>query len=274
MRFTKYQALGNDYIILEPSQADENVLATLVPRLCDRHYGAGSDGVLWGPLPSELADFGLRIFNPDGSEAEKSGNGLRIFARYLYDLGLVQESPFTVHTPGGVVQIVVYPGGSKVKVEMGVVSFNSRLIPVTGPERQVLNELLTLGEYSLRISAATLGNPHCVVLLDTISPSLAQELGPLLENNPLFPRRINVQFMKILSRKAIAIEIWERGAGYTLASGSSACAAAAVAYRLRKCGRAITVHMPGGELQVMLTTDYHASLEGPVVPVYEGNWYV
>jgi len=272
MRFIKYQALGNDYIVLEPGQVKPEALPQTVIRLCDRHYGAGSDGILWGPLPDESAAFGLRIFNPDGSEAEKSGNGLRIFARYLYDRGLVQDQPFTVHTPGGVVQITVRPGGSLVKVDMGRVRFDSRLVPVTGPDRQVLGESLVLGSKNLNISAVTLGNPHCVVLLEEISGSLAHELGPLLERHPMFPRRTNVQLLKVLDRGNIRIEIWERGAGYTLASGSSACAAAAVAYRLNYCDRLITVHMPGGKLSVTLSADFDASLEGPVEPVYEGIW--
>ncbi len=272
MRFKKYQALGNDYIVLEPGQVEPEALAQIVPRLCDRHYGAGSDGVLWGPLYVETADFGLRIFNPDGSEAEKSGNGLRIFARHLYDRGLVHDKPFTVHTPGGLVGITVQPGGSPVKVDMGPVGFDSRLVPVTGPERQVLGESLLLGGRELCISAVTLGNPHCVVLLDEISASLAYELGPILESHPMFPRRTNVQFLQVLDRQNIRIEIWERGAGYTLASGSSACAAAAVACRLNFCDPAMTVHMPGGELSVTLTPDFHASQEGPVEPVYEGLW--
>jgi len=275
MRFTKYQALGNDYIVLEPGQAGLNILTSLVPRLCDRHFGAGSDGVLWGPLPGEGADFGVRIFNPDGSEAEKSGNGLRIFARYLFDRGLVHDKrTYTVRTPGGVVEITVQPGGSPVKVDMGPVSFDSRLIPVTGPVRQVLDEALRLAGRDLRISAATLGNPHCVVLMSDISASLAQKLGPLLEKHPMFPRRTNVQFLVIQDRANIRIEIWERGAGYTLASGSSACAAAAVACRLGLCDPVITVHMPGGSLLVTLLANFSALLEGPVEPVYEGKWMI
>lgn len=267
----KYHGLGNDYIVINPADLSSELTPQQIRRICDRHYGAGSDGILLGPLPAASADFGLRIFNPDGSEAEKSGNGLRIFARYLWDRGLVGDAPFTVATAGGVVTAQVQQAGRMVTVEMGRVSFDSRDIPVAGPPREVLEEALLAGGVELRICAATLGNPHCVVLREQVSAAEAQRLGPLVETDALFPRRTNVQFMQVLDRARLRIEIWERGAGYTLASGSSACAAAAAAHRLGLCDAAVTVDTPGGPLQVSIAPDWNATLRGPVTKVWDGN---
>jgi diaminopimelate epimerase len=159
----------------------------------------------------------------------------------------------------------------QIQVEMGKVSFEARQIPVTGYEGAVLNKTITLDGTDFTFCAATIGNPHCVVLLDDVSEALARRIGPQLENEPRFPNRTNVQFLKVLGRNDIKIEIWERGAGYTLASGSSSSAAAAVAYRLGLCDRDITVHMPGGELLIQLTEGFAVTMTGPVVKVCEGS---
>jgi len=270
MKFSKYHAIGNGYVVLEPGEMGVQVSSRLVRRICDRHYGVGSDGVLLGPLLWPGCDFGLRLFNPDGGEFEKSGNGLRIFARYLWDAGLVQGEPFTVGTPGGVVSCQVDPGGDKVTVEMGPVSFLSRDIPVPGPEREVLDEILEVEGMQFHYCAASIGNPHCVLIRDEVCEAEARRWGPQIEVNWRFPNRTNVQFMQILDPANIRIEIWERGAGYTLASGSSSCAAAATAHRLGYCGAEITVHMPGGELEVTLSPEYKATLTGPVSRICEG----
>ncbi len=270
---SKYHGLGNDYIVIDPTSLPGELTAQDVRRICDRHYGAGADGILLGPLPATDAAFALRIFNPDGSEAEKSGNGLRIFACSLWDRGLVGEQPFTIATAGGIVTAQVEPGGRLVTVEMGRVSFDSREIPVAGPPREVLNETVWTGRTELRYCAATLGNPHCVVLRKRASAAEAQRLGPLVETEARFPRRTNVQFMQVINRSQVRIEIWERGAGYTLASGSSACAAAAVAHRLGLCNPQVTVAMPGGELAVAIAPDWSVALRGPVVRVWTGTLF-
>jgi len=270
MKFWKYHALGNDYLVLDPKDLGEPLAPERVRLLCHRHLGLGSDGILLGPLPSTKAKFGLRIFNPDGSEAEKSGNGLRIFSRYLWDRQQVDRNQFTIETPGGVVNSTVLEGGKSVRVEMGRVSFWSDEIPVTGPRREVLNEPLEVGGNVFKICAATIGNPHCVVLLET-TPELARQFGPLIECHPNFPRRTNVQFLKVRDRGHIEIEIWERGAGYTLASGSSSSAAAAVARKLGLCDSAVTVHMPGGNLAIEIGKDFDVLMTGPVVKVGEGT---
>jgi diaminopimelate epimerase len=270
MRFVKYQALGNDYVVLAPSDLGRELLPADIQRLCHRHYGVGSDGVLLGPLPTPEAEFALRIFNPDGSEAEKSGNGLRIFARYLYDSGLVGNSPFTVRTKGGPVRAQIHDAGRSVTVEMGHVRFDSREIPVAGEAREVLEETMTLKRETFTYCAATIGNPHCVILNRRVTPEETKRWGPLIEVESRFPNRTNVQFVEILDRRNIRIEIWERGAGYTLASGSSSCAAAAVAYRIGLCDSRISVHMPGGLIEIDIGEGLAVTMRGPVVKVCEG----
>lgn len=273
-QFHKYEALGNDYLVLDPGRGAPTLTPAVVARLCDRHLGLGSDGILCGPLPPAARGrgrFGLRIFNPDGSEAEKSGNGLRIFARYLYDRRRAREGrAFTVETAGGAALCRVLEGGATVRVEMGQVSFLAPAIPVTGPAREVLNERVELDGTTVRFCAATVGNPHCVVLGQPVTPETARRLGPRLETHPLFPRRINVQFLEVLDRDTIRIEIWERGAGYTLASGSSSCAAAAVARRLGLCDDRIRVRMPGGVLDLEFDGAWGVTQTGPVRAVARG----
>lgn len=271
MEYAKYHALGNDYLVMTPGAAGEVLETGAIRRICHRNFGIGSDGILWGPLPSTRAAFGLRIFNPDGSEAEKSGNGLRIFSRYLWDRGLVGEEEFTIETAGGVVRSRVLPGGRQVRVEMGQVSFWSDRIPVTGVRREVLDEELEVGGRRFRFCAATIGNPHCVLPLETVSEQVARQYGPLIEVHAAFPQRTNVQFLQVLDRRNIRIEIWERGAGYTLASGSSSSAAAAVAHRQGWCDRSITVHMPGGELSIEISEHMGIQMTGPVTRVGHGT---
>ncbi len=271
MRFHRYHGLGNDYLVMDPGEIGRDLTAGEIRLICHRNYGLGSDGILWGPLPAQGADFRLRIFNPDASEAEKSGNGLRIFSRFLFDQKLVRSDPFTVQTAGGTVRSRVHPGGKQVDVEMGKVTFDGARIPVAGGAREVLNEELTVGGRTFTFSAASIGNPHCVLPLPEISEELARQYGPLIENEPRFPNRTNVQFLKVLDRKNIRIEIWERGAGYTLASGSSSSAAAAVACRLGLVDRDVTVHMPGGELRIRIGEGFAIDMTGPVTRIGEGT---
>jgi len=241
MKFYKYHALGNDYIVLNPADFPDWPAPTPVQirLICHRNFGVGSDGILWGPLPSPLGGHGVRIFNPDGSEAEKSGNGTRIFARFLWDQGIVREPTFAIDTPGG-------------------------------PRRDVINEKLVVQGREFIFCAATIGNPHCVIVLPEISAELARQYGPEIEAAPIFPRRTNVQFMKVLDRRNLQIEIWERGAGYTLASGTSSSAAAAVAFRLGSVDRAVTMHMPGGTLEIEIGEDYRITMTGTATRIAQG----
>jgi diaminopimelate epimerase len=276
MQFYRYHALGNDYLVIEPADHPERLTPEEIVRICHRHLGVGSDGILWGPLPpatvtGATADFGLRIFNPDGSEAEKSGNGLRIFCRHLFDTGRVGRAPFRVATQGGVVEATVHEGGHEVTVEMGRVSFSSRDIPVAGPEREVLAEPIEVGGRTLLMSAATIGNPHCVIDWPEAGETEARQFGPLVEHDPRFPNRTNVQFLRVLDRERIAIHIWERGAGYTLASGSSSCAAAAVAHRLGRVGPQVTVEMPGGTISIAIGENHSVTMRGSVTAIARGT---
>ncbi len=272
MKFVKYHALGNDYLVIAPEDSPAGGLEPdAIRAICHRNFGVGSDGILFGPTASEKADFGLRIFNPDGSEAEKSGNGLRIFSRYLWDRGLVGEDEFTIETAGGVVRSTVLTRGRAATVEMGRVSFRSDEIPVIGESREVLNEKITVGDRTLKFCAATIGNPHCVVPMESVSEEIAKRYGPLLETHRQFPRRTNVQFLQVLGRNRIRIEIWERGAGYTLASGSSSSAAAAVACRLGFCERDIIVEMPGGEIRIEIGPNYEIRMTGGITRICSGE---
>ncbi|MFW6011581.1 MAG: diaminopimelate epimerase [Desulfosalsimonas sp.] len=272
MKFCKYHGLGNDYIVINPEEFKEKLDERKIRLICHRNFGVGSDGILLGPAPEKNGGLSVLIYNPDGSEAEKSGNGLRIFARYLYDHGFVSSGkPFKILTKGGEVTAKVMDSGRTVLVEMGTVSFDSTQIPVKGKPREVINETIEVQGKSLTFCAATIGNPHCVIIQPEISESQTRRLGPEIENHPLFPNRTNVQFGKIMDRENMAVEIWERGAGYTLASGSSASASAAVARKLGLCGNEITVHMPGGRLDIRIQDDYSVFMTGPVTGIAEGR---
>jgi diaminopimelate epimerase len=270
VKFSKYHALGNDYLVCDHADWPQGFAAGEIVRICDRHFGIGSDGILWGPLATPEAEFGLRIYNPDGSEAQKSGNGLRIFCRYLFDRGRVAQAPFRVWTLGGVVRAQVLDGGRSVTVEMGRASFASAMIPVAGAPRDVIDETMAIDGETLRFSAATIGNPHCVVLRQRALAEDAKRFGPLIERDARFPERTNVQFLEVIDRAHIRIEIWERGAGYTLASGSSSSAAAAVAHRLGLVDREVAVQMPGGTLQIAIGENYAITMTGPVSKVADG----
>ena len=271
MRFFRYHAIGNDYIVIREQDLSGPMTPALARRVCDRNFGVGSDGILLhlgadaGGVPA------LRIFNPDGSESEKSGNGLRIFARYLWDQQRIGDRPFAVETPAGRVTCSVADGGRRVRVDMGRLTFDSALIPVAGPRRDVIRERLTIGDVDLEYSCASIGNPHCVLVRERLSDDETRKLGPLIETQPRFPNRTNVQFMQIVDRANIAIQIWERGAGFTLASGSSSCAAAGVARKLGYCDDDITVHMPGGTLSIQIGRDFDIRMTGPVTHIADGD---
>ena len=270
--FHKYHALGNVYLVIDPNKTRLNLSGDTIKLMCDWHYGIGSDGILYGPL-FEDGEIQLRIFNPDGSAAEKSGNGIRIFSRYLFETGYVAASPFTLSTPGGKVRVEILDDqASRIKVDMGTVNFHSVRIPAAGEPRDIVDEVLPVGAESLRVSCVSIGNPHCVVRVDDVSRETALRLGPLVENHVMFPRRINVQFLKVIDRRNIRIEIWERGAGYTLASGSSSCAAASAAYRLGLVDRQVQVHMPGGVLDIDIQPDEHICMTGPVTHIASGEF--
>ena len=227
-------------------------------------------------MPSARADFGLRIFNPDASEAEKSGNGLRIFAKYLWDHGRTTKPVFTVDTKGGVVECRCHIADGRmmeVTVEMGRATFAASEIPVAGASGEVIGFELRLDDSArVRGTAVSVGNPHFVVPVDRLDEAECRRLGPQIEQHRAFPARTNVQFVRPRSRREIEILIWERGAGYTLASGSSSCAAASAAVRNGFCDHGgVTVHMPGGSLTIEVRPDWSLRLQGPVEEVFTGT---
>ena len=276
MQFFKGHGLGNDYLALEMAELSFQLSPPAVRLLCDRHLGVGSDGVL-AKVETRVADFGLRIFNPDGTEAEKSGNGLRIFAAYLLDRELVETgSRFTVETPGGVVSLAILertPERVWVEVDMGVASFRSSDVGLSGPDREVEGELLELAAGDrLEINTVSLGNPHCVIFEDEVDPETLRRRAPQVSTHPWFARGTNVQFARVVGAGAVEAWIWERGAGETLASGSSASAVAAVAVRRGLVAeKELEVRMPGGTLEVEVREDWTIVLKGTAEAVFRGE---
>ena len=271
--FAKYHALGNDYLVVDGDALRPKLDPDRVRALCDRHTGIGSDGVLALHRPKR-GDLLLRIWNPDGSEAEKSGNGLRIFARFLWDFRYVRARELEIDTAGGRVRARLELRGKEVRairVDMGHASFRSSDLPMLGPPRDVIEEPLRVGSVDLRVTCVSVGNPHCVRFVDVLQPEVLRSIGPQLESHPLFPKRTNVQLARVKSRGDVEILIWERGAGETRASGSSSCAVAAAAHRLGKVDGKVTVHMPGGALRIEIGDDYALRMTGPATPVYRGT---
>ena len=273
-RFIKSHGLGNSYLVFDQEQIDFEMTPENIIRLCSVNMGVGSDGILL-KVPSQNADFGMRILNPDGSEAEKSGNGLRIFGKFLFDYGYTAKEKFSVETPGGIVQIDVLKKrqgkAHLLKAAMGKAIFDPRFIPVVLKKPSVLGHKLTVSGEEFRIHCVSIGNPHCVILEEKLQEKKVRKFGPLIENLPIFPSKINVQFARILNPGEAEILIWERGAGYTTASGSSSCAVAAIGKKLGLLGNDVNIHMPGGQLKVQLNDDWEVYLTGPVEQVFEGH---
>ncbi|MDQ3555928.1 MAG: diaminopimelate epimerase [Gemmatimonadota bacterium] len=275
--FYKGHGLGNDYVALEADGLPFPLSPAAVRLICDRRTGVGSDGIL-GRTASTVADFGLRIWNPDGSEAEKSGNGLRIFAAYLLERGEARVGvSFTVETLGGIVGMTVLGeagnGVLRVEAEMGTASFRSADVGLDGPDREVDHEVLELeaGD-AVPINTVSIGNPHCVVFADELDLDVLRRRAPRISVHPSFARGINVQFAMPVSPGAVEAWVWERGAGETRASGSSACAVAAAAVRRGMVSeRGVEVRMPGGSLHVEVRDDFALLLRGPVESVYRGT---
>lgn len=272
-QFYKYQALGNDMIVIDPARFEGPLSPALIRLICDRHLGLGADGLCYGPLPEVERGPAMRFFNPDGSEAEKSGNGLRIFARYLWDYGYVSSRTFEVWIKGEAIKTEIKDETARtIAMRMGRLSFYSEAIPVAGPGREVVEEAMRFGEIDYRATAVTIGNPHCVIFVADLSAASLHEQGPLIEVAPNFPRRTNVQFVRVLDRQTIQIEIWERGAGYTLASGTSACATAGAAIKTGRCHSPVQVQMAGGTATVVVDETWQVTLTGTVEAVYQGSF--
>jgi diaminopimelate epimerase len=273
LHFHKYQALGNDMVVIDPATFDLPLSPATIRLICDRHFGLGADGICYGPLPGEEQPRKMRFFNPDGSEAEKSGNGLRIFARYLWDREYVSSPDFDISIGGELVQVQVKDEAAQtITMTMGRLSFHSQEIPVCGSAREVVEEKMTMAGVNYRLTAVTIGNPHCVIFADEISAAATRAAGPAIETNSHFPNRTNVQFVRVANRHTIEIEIWERGAGYTLASGTSASAAAGAAIKTGRCDSPVEVHMPGGSVRAAIDNQWQVTLTGNVEAVAYGSF--
>jgi diaminopimelate epimerase len=272
-QFFKYHGLGNSYIVIDENKVDFDIDASFIRKICSPAFGIGSDGLLL-KVNALYADYGVRIFNPDGSEAEKSGNGLRIFGKYVFDNLKPGHNFFSVETLVGNVTIGILEedgnGASQLRVEMGKAIFKSSQIPVMVHQEEIMGYPLKVGGRIFNIHCANTGNPHCVIFQDELDESLVREYGPLIENHRIFPVRTNVQFAKILDKNNVELMIWERGAGYTMASGSSACAVSAVGKKLGLLDGNVTVLMPGGQLEIDISEDWSIGLTGPVEKICEG----
>lgn len=259
--FVRAHGLGNDYLVMDSHRLPAELTPERIRLICDRNKGVGSDGILLR-VDNPAADFAVRILNPDGSEAEKSGNGLRIFAKFLYDHGYTRNHDFTVHTLGGIVnaQLLMEDGRvTAVRVAMGRAMIDRDLIELEVAGRR------------LDVTSLSVGNPHCVTIVDDLAEIDLFELGPLIENHPAFPHRTNVQFAQVTSRRAVKALIWERGAGHTLASGSSSCAVAVACYDKGLVDGDVTVQMEGGDLTIALNPQLDLVMTGPVEEICSGN---
>lgn len=271
VQFFKYQALGNDMVVIDPTKFALPLTAASARLICDRNFGLGADGICYGPTSRQ--GLKMRFLNPDGSESLKSGNGLRIFARYLWDYHYVSSLNFTIQIADEQIDVKIEDDAARtITTTMGQLSFSSRHIPVAGPARAVVEEKVAIDGMEYRITAVTLGNPHCVIFTDSAVTEQARQVGPKIEVDELFPQRTNVQCVQIIDQHTIEIGIWERGAGYTLASGSSACAAAGAAIKTGRCLSPVTVKMAGGTALVTMTPTGQVALSGRVEAVAAGEF--
>lgn len=273
--FVKGHGLGNEYIIFDQQKIRFELSKAAIQRLCNINLGIGSDGILL-LVPSSKADFGFRVFNPDGSEAEKSGNGLRIFSKYLWDYGYTTQKHFTIETKGGLVKASIEKTDARnkaslVTVDMGIPTFKTREIPAIFPSEEIIAEKMGFGGNEYEINCVSMGNPHCTIIRDRLDVNELKSIGGIIENHSMFPNRINVQFARIINRNEVEILIWERGAGFTLASGSSSCAVSSVLYKRELIDNKVTIKMLGGELTISIQDDWNIRMTGPVRQICEGT---
>jgi len=278
--FIKFHGFGNDYIVIEAERlATIASLSDFARQICDRHYGAGADGIaVVSPSLDGSADFGVRIFNPDGSEAALSGNGTRCAAAYLFYQNLWQADELRLHTRSGIkryfIREVQQPGKYIFDSELGQPRFASESIPMRTEENleQVVNYPLAVGNQTVRVTALEMGNPVCCIFVNSFSDLDWRGLGPLIENHTQFPDRTNVTFVQVRDRANLELRIWERGVGETSASGSCSCAAAVAAMINGKTDRQVNVVTPGGTVQIHWRDDQEVVITGSAEVVYSGDW--
>ena len=275
LRFHKMHGTGNDFVLIDGRSEPERDWPTLARRLCDRHYGAGSDGLLL-LLETDRADFEMRMWNPDGTEAEMCGNGIRCFAKYVVDNRLKAGVDLSVDTHAGVKQLRAHVADGevdRVSVSMGVPEFRPELIPVNLPGPRVLDYPYTIADARLSLGCVSMGNPHAVAFVDyPVSEFPLDQLGPKIEHDPLFPRRTNFEVCQLIEPSVVDVRVWERGAGATLACGTGACAVMAVAVARGLVGKAATIRLPGGDLDLRWDGAGEIVMTGAARLVYVGSW--
>lgn len=267
MNFTKMHGCGNDFVVLDAfSERLPADLPALSRKLADRHFGVGCDQVLVVGR-SGIADVKMLIFNNDGSEVEMCGNGIRCLAKYVWDTGISQKNELTVETLGGIIRPA--RAGDQVRVDMGEPRF------ATGdwvlPDPPVVDRAIEVGGRELRVTLVSMGNPHCVSFHDELGDDLVLGVGPRVERHPLFPNRINVEFIQVLSRTELRMRVWERGSGETLACGTGASASCVAAALNKLAGRAVTVHLAGGDLHLEWGADNRVYMTGPAETTFAGR---
>lgn len=273
LKFWKMHGLGNDYVVFDNREKvlNETDYPRFAWKICKRRFSVGADGVISVCNPtSRKADFRMRIFNADGSEAEMCGNGIRCFAKYIYENNLTDHKTLYVETLSGLRKVEMEVEDSKVhsvSVDMGIPEFKREQIPALGTGT-FINQKLPVNGKELIASCVSIGNPHCIIFIDDLKATPVEALGSKIENHPLFPKRINVEFVKVIDRQNIDVRTWERGCGETLACGTGACASALISNRLKKTDNNVTVHLTGGDLTVMINETI--TMRGPVSKVYEG----
>ncbi len=265
--FTKMQGTGNDFIVVDARNNDSDRVIRNARFLCDRRFGIGADQLLL--IRSSLrADFQMQIFNADGSEVEMCGNGIRCFARYLKDRGLTDKATIQVETPAGIMTPTIR--GALVSVDMGEPILEGPAIPVKF-EGRVIAQPIRVGEQTYTMTCVSMGNPHCVVPVDALDTFPVKEVGPTIESHPLFPNRVNVEFVQILSREEIRMRVWERGVGETPSCGTGACAAVVASALNEWTQREVKVHLAGGDLEIRWAPDNRVTLTGPGQEVFTGT---
>jgi len=280
INFIKFHGFGNDYIVIEANQfADLNDLGEFAQRICNRHYGAGADGIaVVSPSQDQAADFQVRIFNPDSSEAALSGNGTRCAAAYLYQQKLWQAQELRLSTRAGVKRYVLREADGNGRFvfdsELGKPKFDSASIPMftDRPMDQVVDYPLDVAGETFKVTALEMGNPNCCLFVADFNELDWRKIGKEIENHKQFPDRTNVVFVRVKDRNSIELRIWERGVGETTASGTCSCAAAVAAMVRKETERAIEVEMPGGRAKIHWRDDGEVVITGTAEVIYAGQW--
>ncbi len=273
IKFTKMQGLGNDYVYIDAINQNIENMSSLAKFVSDRHFGIGSDGLIL-ICKSDIADFKMRMFNSDGSEAEMCGNGIRCVGKFVYDKGLTDKKTLTIETLAGIKTLKLNTKEGKVetvKVDMGEPILDPEKIPVISDEKPVKNLLLKAEDKEFKFTCVSMGNPHAITEVEETEKFDVEKYGKVLEVNKAFPNKTNVELIKVLDKEHIKMRVWERGAGETLACGTGACATAVACYLNGKTNRKVEVELLGGKLYIEWNEkDNHIYMTGPAVTVFEG----